>query len=91
MNGASAPISFHHKFDNDDFVKILQNHYIKPKTRPARKHSKIGLVESGKFDLHQIFLHIFNDSMQASYTKGTFFYRLGDFLESIHRITPSPW
>lgn len=61
VTGAPAPILFDQEFDNDYFFKMLQKHGIKPKTRPARTHSKIGSVKSGKFALRQIFLRILKD------------------------------
>lgn len=49
VNRAPIPISFDQKLDNDDFCKMFRNHGIKPKHRLARRHKKIGSMESALF------------------------------------------
>lgn len=54
INGPPTSVSADLEFDNDDFKKALKTYDISFNRRPARRHQKMGSIESSNFVLRMI-------------------------------------
>ena len=54
VNGPPTSVSADQEFDNEDFKKALKTYDISFNRRPARRHQKMGSIESSNFVLRMI-------------------------------------
>ena len=73
VNGPPEKVSADPEFDNQDFKFFTKKHNVQYNARPARRHNKMGAVESANFTLRILIQRILKDSEHYRETRGTQF------------------
>lgn len=73
VHGAPVRILVDQEFDGSDFGAMLKRHDIKSRPRSARRHRKIGSVESSNFTLCKLTARLLRDAVHKRNTIGKSF------------------